>query len=1152
MWVPTLIVLIALAPTLANAQTSTYHLHFEGFPNSEMRTDGPDRGVVFFTTPDLANSAPADYPFMWFRTLAGVPGLGGTIPTGSTFTFALWMNKTANVGAFLPKAKLMVETPAHVLTTLCAATGAVALTTTSVKYTVGCTTTSPVAMSIADRFQLEVTAAMTASAGGTSVKVQLGVEGALNANYDSTITAPLPQPAVISSLTPASGPTGNPVHITGSLFGAVKGTSTVTFNGVTATPTAWSDIGIDVSTPPTATTGPVVVTVRGAPSNGATFTVTPGPSLTSLTPTSALPGDAVTITGTNFLSAQGPNTVTFNGLAATPTTWSDTSITVPAPQAVTTGPVMVTVYGHASNTLAFTLSPPGLTSLTPNTAAIGDSITIAGQNFLSPQGTSTVTFNGVTATPTSWSNTSVAVPAPTGATTGSVVMTVRGQASNALTFTVVTTGTLSGTITRTSGGSALPGATVQAVLTGTIVATASSGADGSYAFPTLQPGTYDLRVLATGYSSEVRSGTAVTINVTTTVNVAMSQPGGISGRVTQADGTTPLVGAAVTLFLNGLEKGSASTNASGDYAVTGLHPGSYTVRAANVGSRTHEQGALVSENVTTTANISLDGAPVGPVTYVYDELGRLISVVDPSGDAATYTYDAVGNILSIGRIGAGMVAITEFTPNGAAVGSTVTISGTGFSATGGENTVTFNGTSAAVVSATTTQIVTTVPAGAASGPIGVTTPAGAATSSTAFIVTGSTGAPSISSFTPAVAAAGVALTIAGTNFDPAAGNDLVTVNETFASLSTVTTASIATTVPASATSGHLRVTTAFGTAASTNDLYIPPPPYTAADVVFMNRMGYGDAAALAVPVNTAGKIALVLFDAVAGHRLAFKLSSVTIGLGVVTILGPHGAPVAAVTFFSGSTFVDPKLLASTGTYTIMVDPTGTATGSATLTLYDVPADVPVSITPGGDPVIVQVPSLGQRVIASFTATDLQRVSLNLTNGTIGGCTTVIIKKPDTSTVASNTCVQSSGAFIDLQTLTPAGTYTITVDPGETNSGYLTLTLFNVPPDASGSVSVNGTAFPVTTSTPGQNGAVTFSGSSGQLATVKVEANALTPNNCVTVKLLRQSGAELVSSLNCGSSFNLTQQTLPATETYTIVIDPNGTNAGTLNVKVTNP
>ena len=33
--------------------------------------------------------------------------------------------------------------------------------------------------------------------------------------------------------------------------------------------------------------------------------------------------------------------------------------------------------------------------------------------------------------------------------------------------------------------------------------------------------------------------------------------------------------------------------------------------------------------------------------YFYDELSRLVGVVDGQGDAAVYTYDEVGNLLSI-------------------------------------------------------------------------------------------------------------------------------------------------------------------------------------------------------------------------------------------------------------------------------------------------------------------------------------------------------------------------------------------------------------------------------------------------------------------------------------------------------------------------
>ena len=52
------------------------------------------------------------------------------------------------------------------------------------------------------------------------------------------------------------------------------------------------------------------------------------------------------------------------------------------------------------------------------------------------QGGSTVTFGGVQATPTSWSDGSIVAPVPSGAVTGSVVVTVGGQASNGLNFTI--------------------------------------------------------------------------------------------------------------------------------------------------------------------------------------------------------------------------------------------------------------------------------------------------------------------------------------------------------------------------------------------------------------------------------------------------------------------------------------------------------------------------------------------------------------------------------------------------------------------------------------------------------------------------------------------------------------------------------------------
>src|SRR2546425_685156 len=123
------------------------------------------------------------------------------------------------------------------------------------------------------------------------------------------------QAASILSLKPGSGAVGAAVTVTGANFGTTQGTSTIKFNGTTATPTSWSATSIVVPVPSGATTGNVVVTVSGAASNGVTFTVVPPPSITSLNPTSGVVGASVTVTGANFGATQGSGTITFNGTA---------------------------------------------------------------------------------------------------------------------------------------------------------------------------------------------------------------------------------------------------------------------------------------------------------------------------------------------------------------------------------------------------------------------------------------------------------------------------------------------------------------------------------------------------------------------------------------------------------------------------------------------------------------------------------------------------------------------------------------------------------------------------------------------------------------------------------------------------------------------
>jgi hypothetical protein len=244
------------------------------------------------------------------------------------------------------------------------------------------------------------------------------------------------QPTITNAV-PAIGGTGQPVSIYGANFGSTQGTSTVKFNGTSAAVTFWSNIYIAVSVPSGATTGNLVVTVGSTSSNAVPFIVSLAPVITSLSPPIGPVGASVTIAGSNLGAIQGTSTVTFNGTPASPTSWSSAAIVVTVPTGASTGIVVVTVGGVSANSIVFTVtSGPGITSISPTAGPATTSVTITGMNLGSTQGTSTVTLNGVAATPSSWNSTTIVVPVPAGAITGNIVVTVGGVSSNPILFQV--------------------------------------------------------------------------------------------------------------------------------------------------------------------------------------------------------------------------------------------------------------------------------------------------------------------------------------------------------------------------------------------------------------------------------------------------------------------------------------------------------------------------------------------------------------------------------------------------------------------------------------------------------------------------------------------------------------------------------------------
>src|SRR5262249_51410697 len=87
---------------------------------------------------------------------------------------------------------------------------------------------------------------------------------------------------------------------------------------------------------------------------------------------------------------------------------------------------------------------PSIATLSSTSAAVGAWVTVTGANFGANQGASLLKFNGVSATPWSWNDTSIVASVPTGATSGNVTVTVNGATSNGIAFTVLPTPTITG------------------------------------------------------------------------------------------------------------------------------------------------------------------------------------------------------------------------------------------------------------------------------------------------------------------------------------------------------------------------------------------------------------------------------------------------------------------------------------------------------------------------------------------------------------------------------------------------------------------------------------------------------------------------------------------------------------------------------------
>jgi RHS repeat-associated protein len=668
----------------------------------------------------------------------------------------------------------------------------------------------------------------------TSGQVWVTVNGvASNMNVNFTVSSP-----VITSISPSSGAAGTQIQLAGHGFGGTLGT--VTINGVPVTNLTWTDTSISGTVAQGTTTGSVIATELGNPSNSnLTFTVPP-PTITSISPSSGVVGTPVTINGTGFQSL--PSSLRFNNTLATNPVWTDTQIQVTVPSGAQTGPVAITLGGITSNQdVIFTMPNPVVTSLSPTTGPANGTVQITGSGFTAPPGSSTtVSFNGVQATATVNSDTSISATVPSTAKTGAVKVTVGGVASASnidfvippphITSITPNTGTANSTITVTGTGFHDSQGSGSLTLTGfnanaTVVTW------------------HDTQIVATVPSTAISGGITVTQNVASNSDVEFTM---ISPLIT---GLVPASGPVGTqLQINGSGFGSSPTNnivaVSGTNAnvvtwsdtkiVITVPPtalsGPVSVTVAGVTSNNNYNFTVPPPQITSLApssggvgtSLAINGTGfqssqgTGKVCFssntactsnVISWSDTQIVVAVPSGATSGPVQVSSSSTTSNQNFNFNMPnpVVASLTPASGPGGAQVQINGSGFGATQGSSAVQFNGTTASVVSWSDTQVVATAPLTAVTGPVSVIEGGVNSNRSVDFNVP----TPTITGFSPAIGGSGNLVTITGTGFQSNQGsNSWVTFSggNASATIKSWSDTQIVAVVPQQTTTGFLSVT----------------------------------------------------------------------------------------------------------------------------------------------------------------------------------------------------------------------------------------------------------------------------------------------------------------------------------------------------------
>jgi hypothetical protein len=554
----------------------------------------------------------------------------------------------------------------------------------------------------------------------------------------------------ITAVSPDSGMIGDSVQIFGSGFVPQISGNKITFGGVSAVVRSVTAHSLMTSVPKGAVSGPVKLTVDGQTVRGPYFKVlTPGPSITSISPQKGPAGTQVTIRGRHFLSGIVKSAVKSGGGPIKKVTETADTLSVDT----------------LSGVHRFPRPKPGsrIKIEPPTKRVVIAPSRMASESRAHSELTITVSVGNVLAPILSISDTKIIIEIPKEAAGGLIRLTTGGKSVSSDNFHVI----------------AAP------VITDMT--------------PKKGPAGTTVRLEGKGFCSKSDSntvtfnGTKATVKSVSKTKLTVVVPkGATTGMVkVKVNGQT----AAGPTF-------TVTKTSAPQMAISGIAPkngpvgAKVTIKGKNFSASKSKNTVTFNGTKATVKNASktklVVAVPRGATT-------GSVKVTADGQTAAGPTFTITKNLTE-------RLAITDITPKSGPISIKVAITGQNFSPIKTKNTVTFNGTQATVKSASDTKLIVTVPKDATTGVVKLQVGSQTATGPTFTITKNPAKQLTITGICPKKGPIGTKVTIKGKNFSTSKSKNTVTFNGIQATIKSASDTKLIVTVPKRATSGNVKIT----------------------------------------------------------------------------------------------------------------------------------------------------------------------------------------------------------------------------------------------------------------------------------------------------------------------------------------------------------